>query len=113
VKKLFIAFTLVILSTRVCAMEIHPENWKPCAIGNLTDDAGKGDWLAIPKWASAPHLIKYYDSPRMLAIHGLCNEKFKRVVLCSPGSWEDADETTADPAARVCKAYFDAQDKRK
>jgi hypothetical protein len=74
-----------------------------CHVGKLSDEGGKSDWDAIPEWAKAPHLRKYYDNnPRLLADHGLCNEKFKRLVVCGPG-YDDGGNPN-DPAHQVCQA---------
>ncbi|HEX8047269.1 MAG TPA: hypothetical protein VF537_15690, partial [Rhizobium sp.] len=36
----------------------------------------------------------FYQDPRLLALHGLCNDKFHRVVLCLPG-WQDSTDKNA------------------
>lgn len=36
----------------------------------------------------------FFDDPRMLALHGLCNTKFKRVVMCLPG-WQESKDKNA------------------
>jgi len=61
---------------------IKPENWKSCATRPLKKESDWDSWDSIPKWVQAPHLVKIYEEPRILLNHGLCNEKFKRIVLC-------------------------------
>jgi hypothetical protein len=87
---------------------IKPENWKPCAIGDLSMDGNVAkDWAAIPQWAKAPHLKKIYEEPRILALHGLCNEKFKRIVLCLPGGARDfGDKKNYSDEDWVCDAVM-------
>jgi ATP-dependent protease ClpP protease subunit len=80
---------------------IEPENWKSCAIG------GMKDWDAIPEWAKAPHLRKMYEEPRVLVKHGLCNQKFKRIVLCLPdGAWNSGDKKIYTDQDWVCDAVM-------
>ncbi|MEJ0093110.1 MAG: hypothetical protein WDN46_06685 [Methylocella sp.] len=76
-------------------------NWKPCDTGIQTDEIS---WAEIPVWARAKSLRPYYyGEPRLLANHGLCNEKFHRIVLCLPG-WEESDDKTAG-WFKVCQGY--------
>lgn len=76
------------------------ENWKPCATGIHTED---GSWAEIPAWARAKSLQPYYfGNPRWLATHGLCNEKYHRVVYCSPG-WDEGPAKDQNP---VCRAWW-------
>jgi hypothetical protein len=51
-------------------------NWKACAIGPVSDSGNvNADWSAVPAWSKG--LGQYfYNDPRLLASHGLCNEKF-------------------------------------
>lgn len=85
------------------AQTIKPENWKTCAVRPLTKEADWDSWDSIPRWAWAPHLVQIYEEPRMLINHGLCNNKFKRIVLCLPG-WDDEGADKKDPFHRVCAA---------
>jgi hypothetical protein len=79
---------------------IRVENWKPCSVGNNPD-------IDVPEWAKAEKLRKYYnDSVRDLSLHGLCNEKFKRIVLCDP-DMDDLDPLRRNPAYNICRKYFD------
>jgi hypothetical protein len=80
--------------------KIIPQNWKSCAIGQLSDDANtEADWRAVPVWTRNPDIAKFFDNdPRMLALHGLCNARYHRVVLCLPGWQEDND-----PRDEVCR----------
>jgi hypothetical protein len=75
-------------------------NWKACAIGPLSDSGDvEADWASVPAWTKS--LARYfYDEPRLLANHGLCNEKFHRVVLCLP-AWEYSEDKTAN-WFRIC-----------
>lgn len=101
--RLLLFGTTIAAASAIAAADqtIIPENWKSCAVGDLKSDTDEG-WGAIPKWAAAPHLKKYYqNNPRLLMTHGLCNEKFKRLVVCGPGWDEDGDPS--DPAHRVCQ----------
>jgi hypothetical protein len=83
------------------ARKIVIANWKPCATGIQTEEIS---WAEIPAWARVKSLRPYYfGEPRLLANHGLCNEKFHRVVLCLPG-WEDSDDKTAG-WFKVCQEY--------
>lgn len=86
-------------------------NWKSCATGIQTDEIS---WAEIPAWARAKSLKPYYNSnPRLLALHGLCNEKFHRVVLC-PVGWEESDgEDKTAGWFKVCQGYFDTLQKKR
>lgn len=78
-----------------CGHTIIPSNWKSCAVGKLTANGGDADWAAVPAWTKDRKIQPYFfGEPRMLANHGLCNEKFRRVVLCLPG-WEERQEKGA------------------
>lgn len=78
-----------------CDQTIKVSNWKSCAVGNLSDEGGEADWKAVPVWARDKAIRPYFESdPRLLANHGLCNNRFKRVVLCLPG-WEEARDKDA------------------
>lgn len=82
---------------------IRPENWKSCSTGKMSIE--NISWKEIPAWARAKHLQPYYHfNPRALALHGLCNAKFKRVVYCYPG-WQDDENKDAD-WYRVCRAVL-------
>jgi hypothetical protein len=105
-KRLLIAATLAALATPTLAADhtINPANWKSCAVGPLSDDGGQ-DWSAVPAWTRDPAISKwFYNEPRLLANHGLCNEKFHRVVLCLPG-W-DMDGPKKDGWYLVCSAVL-------
>jgi hypothetical protein len=88
--------------------KIIPQNWKPC--GDITRGRicreGECIWSQIPAWARSPGIAKYYDHDDiLLSNHGLCNERFHRVVLCLPG-WQDGEsEYGNDPWFKVCKAW--------
>jgi hypothetical protein len=84
---------------------INPANWRSCAVGPLGDIGGDADWNAVPRWTRDPAISRwFYNEPRLLALHGLCNEKFHRVVLCLPG-W-DMSGPQKDPWYLVCSAVF-------
>jgi hypothetical protein len=77
-----------------CDQPIVLSNWKSCMIGPLGDGT-KADWAAVPTWTKAPAIRPYFfDDPRLLANHGLCNAKYRRVVLCLPG-WEERPDKDA------------------
>ncbi|MGJ0510278.1 MAG: hypothetical protein ACR652_24800 [Methylocystis sp.] len=81
---------------------IKVENWKPCATGPDYD-------TDVPSWAKSKALRPYYDDNiRRLAIHGLCNAKFRRVVVCDP-EMDDLDPDGKNPAYAVCRKYFSQQ----
>lgn len=94
---------LIATSPAIADTTIKPENWKSCSVKSTISDKTP-DWSEIPHWARAPHLVKIYEEPRILALHGLCNEKFKRIVLCLPG-WDDPGADKNDPFHRVCSAW--------
>jgi hypothetical protein len=74
-----------------CKHPVVPSNWKPCEIGPVSETGGEADWAAVPAWTKSPAIRPYfYGEPRLLALHGKCNAKFRRVVLCLP-AW-DLDE---------------------
>jgi hypothetical protein len=105
-KKLLLAATVAALAGPALAVDhtINPANWKSCAVGPLSDDGGQ-DWSAVPAWTHDPAISKwFYNEPRLLANHGLCNEKFHRVVLCLPG-W-DMDGPQKDGWYLVCSAVL-------
>lgn len=78
-----------------CDQPIVFSNWKSCAIGQLSPEGGKADWAAIPSWTKDRAISPYFhNEPRLLANHGLCNEKFRRVVLCLPG-WQESSDRDA------------------
>lgn len=91
--------TLVIVLTtalaQACDQTIVLSNWKSCRIGPLSEKGGNTDWLAVPAWAKERSIRRYFfEDARLLANHGLCNEKYHRVVLCLPG-WEDSSDRDA------------------
>lgn len=103
----FVAALIVLVVPSISQAEgeqtIVPENWQSCEVRPLNADNSDEGWGSIPQWAKAPHLIPLYQSnPRLLITHGLCNHKFKRLVLCGPGWDEDGDPE--DPAHNVCQA---------
>lgn len=82
-------------SAHACDQTIVLSNWKSCAIRELSENGGEADWLAVPAWTKDPSIRPYfYDDPRLLAIHGLCNSKYRRVVLCLP-AWQESDDKDA------------------
>lgn len=87
-----------------CDQPIVLSNWKSCAVGPLSESGGDADWKAIPKWARSKDLRPWFmDDPRLLANHGLCNAKFRRVVLCVPG-WQESNDKDACWYA-ICNGY--------
>ncbi len=88
--------TIVIADVAVaCDQTIVLTNWKSCAVGPLSEGGGDLDWRAVPSWANNTRIRPYFfDDPRMLALHGLCNTKFKRVVMCLPG-WQESKDKNA------------------
>jgi hypothetical protein len=83
------------------AQTINPANWTFCAIKPL--GASTVDyWSAVPAWTRNDAISKRFsDDPRVLANHGLCNEKYKRVVLCLPG-WDEGPANSL--SLKVCNA---------
>ena len=80
---------------RACDQTIILSNWRPCAIGQLSETGGSADWVAVPAWTNDRAIRPYfYDDPRLLANHRLCNAKFRRVVLCLPG-WQESEDRDA------------------
>lgn len=76
-----------------CKHTLVLSNWRACAIGPLSETGGDADWAAVPAWTRDRTIQTYfYGEPRLLANHGLCNEKFHRVVLCLPGWEENRDD---------------------
>ena len=96
---------LMVAGVSAANAKIIPENWRPCgdpANGFIHRDGGT--WGQIPTWARAPAIAAYYDNDEiLLSNHGLCNEKFHRVVLCLPGWHEGGNEEF--PWFKVCKTY--------
>lgn len=87
-----------------CNQTIVLTNWKSCAVGNLTETGGAGDWNAVPRWTRDAKIQSYFlHDPRLLANHGLCNEKFRRVVMCLPG-WEESIDKNACEYL-ICSGY--------
>lgn len=90
---------LLVVSSVKAGQIVKIENWKPCSIGDNPDKD-------IPEWAKSVQLRPYYgNNIRALSIHGLCNEKFKRVVLCDP-NMDELDPTHKSSAYNVCRMYF-------
>ena len=78
-----------------CDQTIHPSNWNSCAVGPLSENGGEADWAAVPVWTRNPAIRPYFaNDPRLLALHGLCNAKFHRVVLCLAG-WQESEDKDA------------------
>ena len=78
-----------------CDQAIRLSNWNSCAIGRLSESGGEADWAAVPAWTRDPAIRPYfYNDPRLLANHGLCNAKFRRIVLC-PAGWQESDDKNA------------------
>jgi hypothetical protein len=89
----------VLVASPVFATQPDLSNWKSCAIGPLSESADekvaeKEDWLSVPAWTKSLSQ-NFYNEPRLLANHGLCNEKLRRVVLCLP-AWEENDDKSAN-----------------
>jgi hypothetical protein len=98
--------SLLCAKASACDHPIVISNWKSCSVGPLSEDA-ENDWPAVPAWTKSPKITPYFDNePRMLALHGLCNEKFQRVILCLPGWQEDDDKDTCEYL--ICSG-FEAQ----
>jgi hypothetical protein len=82
-------------SAYACDHTIVLSNWKSCSIGPLSETGGEADWLAVPAWTKGPSIRPYFfNDPRLLANHGLCNAKYRRVVLCLP-AWQESDDKDA------------------
>lgn len=82
-------------SAQACDHAIDLSNWKSCAIGPLSENGGEADWAVLPAWTRNPAIRRYFDDdPRALALHGLCNAKYRRVVLCLVG-WQDSSDKGA------------------
>lgn len=65
-----------------CKNTIIFSDWKSCAIGKLSANGGDADWAAVPAWTKDRKIQPYFfGEPRMLANHGLCNEKFRRAGI--------------------------------
>lgn len=76
-----------------CGHSVVLSNWQSCAIAPLSDGGGGNDWAAVPSWVKDPVIRRYFfDDPRLLANHGVCNAKFHRVTLCLPGWQESSDK---------------------
>jgi hypothetical protein len=107
-----IAFALALSPGTAHARETHKiviAHWKPCATGIQADEIS---WAEIPAWARAKSLRRfYYGEPRLLANHGLCNEKFHRVVLCLPG-WEESDDKTVG-WFKVCQEFQNSRQQKR
>ncbi|TLX11428.1 hypothetical protein [Rhizobium sp. MHM7A] len=71
-----------------CDQPVVISNWSFCATGNVSAEGGNADWKIVPAWTRQDGIRAYFgNDPRLLANHGLCNAKFRRVVLCQPG-WQ-------------------------
>jgi hypothetical protein len=82
-------------SAQACDQAIVLSNWKSCAIRPLSENGGEADWAAVPAWTRSSAIRRYFfDDPRLLANHGLCNAKYHRVVLCLVG-WEESEDKDA------------------
>ena len=93
---------LVAQAGRAHAGTIINSNWKPCATGVQHEEPS---WDEVPAWTRKKAISKYFDDePRLLANHGLCNEKFHRVVLCLPG-WDEPGAID-DDWHRVCRLWY-------
>jgi hypothetical protein len=90
------------LATSAAQAKIIPQNWKSCHTGAPLRDDGKNDKASVPAWL-LPMINP--DDARLYALHGLCNEKFHRVVLCLTGWQEDASESWNQPWFKVCAAW--------
>ena len=100
-RKSLIALTA--LATSAAHAKTVPENWRPCATGIRHEEPSFDE---IPAWAAAPSLCPYYEGePRLLAMHGLCNAKFHRVVMCWPAWQYSVNESWNEPWFKVCAAY--------
>jgi hypothetical protein len=97
-RRTVLAVVAIIITTSVacaCDQTIILSNWKSCAIGQLSEGGGAADWAAVPAWTKDRSISPYFhDDPRLLANHGLCNTKYRRVVLCLPG-WEESQDKDA------------------
>jgi hypothetical protein len=92
-----------------CDQTIVLTNWKSCAVGPLSEEGGEQDWKAVPSWARDSKIRPFFfDDPRMLAEHGLCNSKFKRVVMCLPGWQESRDKNAC--WYLICSGYQASKD---
>jgi hypothetical protein len=88
-------FAHVTTLAAACDQTITVSNWKSCAVGRLGTTAGVSDWNAVPQWVRDNKIKPYFfGDPRLLAVHGLCNAKFHRVVLCLPG-WQESEDKDA------------------
>jgi hypothetical protein len=82
-------------SAQACDHAIVLSNWKSCATGPLSENGGEADWAAVPAWTKSRAIRSYFfDDPRLLANHGLCNAKYHRVTLCLAG-WEESQDKDA------------------
>lgn len=89
------AIALSVAPALACDQTIVLTNWKSCAVGTLSEQGGSSGWDAVPTWTRSPKLQPFFfQDPRLLASHGLCNEKFHRVVLCLPG-WKETTDKNA------------------
>jgi hypothetical protein len=78
-----------------CDHSIVLSNWVSCATGPLSESGGDVDWAAVPTWTRDRAIRPYfYNDPRLLANHGLCNAKYRRIVLCLAG-WEESKDKDA------------------
>jgi hypothetical protein len=105
-KPLFLALGVLsagIAQVAACDQTIILSNWSSCAIAPLGNSKG-ATWDTVPTWTNSSDLRPYFfDDPRLLAEHGLCNAKFKRVVLCLPG-WQESHDKDACWYS-ICSGY--------
>lgn len=91
----FLCSLASVANALACDQHIVLSNWKSCSVRALGDQGGASDWNAIPVWAKDKKIQPYFmGDPRLLANHGLCNERYRRVVLCLPG-WEESQDKNA------------------
>ncbi|ARM86826.1 hypothetical protein RHEC894_CH00477 [Rhizobium sp. CIAT894] len=87
-----------------CDQPVVISNWSFCATGNVSAEGGAADWKVVPAWTHDDAVSAYFgNDPRLLANHGLCNAKFRRVVLCQPG-WQTGNPDEC--SYLVCSGYY-------
>ncbi|WHO73095.1 hypothetical protein [Rhizobium sp. BT03] len=87
-----------------CDQPVVISNWSFCATGNVSAEGGAADWKVVPAWTREDAISAYFgNDPRLLANHGLCNAKFRRVVLCQPG-WQTGNPDEC--SYLVCSGYY-------
>jgi hypothetical protein len=92
-----IALTIMLLTSPAVASD--NSDWTSCAVeSGVTQDTSQ-DWRKVPAWAR-PIIQSQFDGEyRLVSLHGLCNAKTHKIVMCGPGM----DETW--PSYPVCDAY--------